>query len=658
MDLVFSGSITDRLDFAKMFGEGRRVEVDIGSGMGRFILARAAAHPDTQFIGIERQKPRIVKIAKKAHRRGLGNIFMIRLEATYVLRYLLPEHSVSRFYLFFPDPWPKRRHAAHRVFNDDFRSLVFSRLVPGGDIQIATDSEDYFADMCSQMAGDARFERIAPVERTDDERTDFELIFRGQGLVPGEAGFRARTPDEIGADTLARYAREDAVRYERYWNVEMPHAMRIHVVGIGGVGMAALAQACIDAGHVVSGSDRQIDRGDAPRSVKALAAQGASILPQDGSGVTAATERVVVSTAIEDDNPDILAAKSLGIRIVHRSIALADIVRGKRLIAVAGTSGKSTTTAILGHLLAAGGLDPWVVNGAEVVGWGGDGRVGSVRFGEGEWCVIEADESDRSFLRYSPTHAIITNESADHFDIDETHALFDQFRKRVSGTVVEGIPADLAAEALPWGTSFMFHGSRFTIPVPGAHNAQNAWQALQLASLLGVPDDTLRDALASFPGVRRRLERVGTTKDGAIVVDDYAHNPAKLAAAISAVKDAAAGPVCVVWRPHGFTPLRHMLDALADMFVSSLGAADRLMILPVYDAGGTTDRSMNADALLREVEARGFPSAKYLSDWRLDAAHVQNILSAASGCGAILIAGARDPDLPRLCAELAAGIRV
>ena len=142
------------------------------------------------------------------------------------------------------------------------------------------------------------------------------------------------------------------------------------------------------------------------------------------------------------------------------------------------------------------------------------------------------------------------------------------------------------------------------------------------------------------------------------MVDDYAHNPAKLAAAISAVKDAAAGPVCVVWRPHGFTPLRHMLDALADMFVSSLGAADRLMILPVYDAGGTTDRSMNADALLREVEARGFPSAKYLSDWRLDAAHVQNILSAASGCGAILIAGARDPDLPRLCAELAAGVRV
>jgi UDP-N-acetylmuramate--alanine ligase len=504
------------------------------------------------------------------------------------------------------------------------------------------------------MAGDERFERVAPIARPEDERTDFELIFRAQGLLPCEAGFRARTPDEVGADVIARYARADAERYERCWNEEMPHAMKIHVVGVGGVGMAALSQACIDAGHEVSGSDRQIDRGDAPPAVRALAAQGAAIFPQDGSGVTAATERVVVSTAIEDDNPDILAAKALGIKIVHRSAALADIVRGRRMIAVAGTSGKSTTTAILGHLLAAGGLDPWVVNGAEVVGWGGEGRVGSVRHGDGEWCVIEADESDRSFLRYMPSHAIVTNESADHFDIDETHALFAQFKRRVHGTVVEGVPADLGAEALPWATSLRFHGERFTIPLPGLHNAMNAWQALEMASTLGVADDVLRDALASFPGVRRRLERVGVTGSGAMVVDDYAHNPAKLSAAIAAVKGATDRPVCVVWRPHGFTPLRNMLEALADMFAASLAPDDRLVLLPVYDAGGTTDRSMNADALFHEIVARGFGGATFVKDWHLDPPHVADILGAASGCGAILVAGARDPDLPRLCGALAA----
>lgn len=139
--LIFSGSITERLDLPAICGGRERLEVDIGSGMGRFILARAAAHPDVQFIGIERQKPRVVKIAKKASRLGLDNIFMIRLEATYILQYLLPEHSVSRFYLFFPDPWPKNRHAAHRIFNDDFRSRVLAscprRRHPGGHGQRA-----------------------------------------------------------------------------------------------------------------------------------------------------------------------------------------------------------------------------------------------------------------------------------------------------------------------------------------------------------------------------------------------------------------------------------------------------------------------------------------------------------------------------------------
>ncbi len=650
---IFSGDITRRLDPEAMFGAGRRLEVDIGSGMGRFILARAAAHPDVQFIGIERQKQRVHKIAKKAWRAGLSNIFMVRLEATYVLKYLLPEHCVSRFYLFFPDPWPKRRHAGHRVFNDAFRSLVWSRLLPGGDIQVATDSGDYFADMCGQMADDARFERVEAMERPEEERTDFELIFMGQGLHPGAAGFRARPAEEIGAETVARYAAEDAAREEAYWAEEMPHAESVHIVGIGGVGMSAIAQAYIDSGAEVTGSDRLADHGDLTDTLRALRAQGVALFPQDGSGVGEATTKVVVSTAIESDNMDLLAAQARGIPVLHRSAALAELVEGKRLIAVAGTSGKSTTTALLGWLLAEAGFDPVVINGAAIVGWGGESRVGSVRAGEGEWCVIEADESDRSFLRYSPECAIITNQSADHFDIDETHRLFAEFKSHVSGTVVDTLPDHIETEpaASPWETRFMYHGKRFTVPIPGYHNVCNAWQALELASALGVPDEKLRRGLLTFPGVERRLQRVGTTQDGAPIIDDYGHNPAKLSAAIAAVKGAFSS-VTVFWRPHGYTPLRHMLGDLANAFSSSLGPGDKLVLPPVYDAGGTTDRSINSDALADAIRAHGFAGVEYWPDWRFDEAHKRRLGALAAGCGAILVCGARDPDLPRLARAL------
>ncbi|MBQ6923440.1 MAG: tRNA (guanosine(46)-N7)-methyltransferase TrmB [Kiritimatiellae bacterium] len=656
--LIFSGDITKRLDLDALFGAGRRVEVDIGSGMGRFILARAAAHPDVQFIGIERLKARVEKIAKKAWKAGLTNVFMVRLEATYVLKYLLPANRVSRFYLFFPDPWPKRRHAGHRVFNDAFRSLVWSRLAPGGDIQVATDSEDYFADMCRQMADDARFERIPAIERPDSERTDFELLFMGQGLHPGAAGFRARPAEEVGAETVARYAAEDAVREEAYWNEEMPHAESVHIVGIGGVGMSALAQAYLDAGAEVTGSDRLADRGDLTETLRALQAQGVALFPQDGSGIGEATTKVIVSTAIEADNKDLLAAQERGIEVLHRSAALAELVADKKLIAVAGTSGKSTTTAILGWLLAEAGLDPVVINGAAVVGWGGESRVGSVRAGEGEWCVIEADESDRSFLRYNPVHAIVTNQSADHFDLDETHRLFAEFKSHVTGTVVDTLPAHIETEpaSTPWKTRFTYHGKRFTVPIPGYHNVCNAWQALELASALGVPDEKLRRALLTFPGVERRLQRVGTTPSGAIVVDDYGHNPAKLAAAIAAVQ-AAAPSVTVFWRPHGYTPLRHMLADLADAFAAALRPGDHLVLPPVYDAGGTTDRSINSDALADAIRSRGLADVEYWPDWTFDEAHVTRLGALAEEGGAILVCGARDPDLPRLARALCAGTR-
>lgn len=426
-----------------------------------------------------------------------------------------------------------------------------------------------------------------------------------------------------------------------------------HLVGLGGVGMSALAQALLDAGCVVSGSDRLLDGGDATETLQRLRAQGAVLHPQDGSGVRTGLTALVTSTAIEQDNADLLRAQALGVPVLHRAAALAQVVAGRRVIAVTGTCGKSTVTAMTGWMLAGCGLDPLVVNGAVVVGWDAGGRVGSVRAGAGAWAVIETDESDRSLMVFEPEHAIITNASADHFAMAETLALFDRFRQRVRGTVVDGAAAGVPHEpggcsCSGWSGSFLLDGVRFTVPMPGRHNVINAWQAVRAARLTGAAAPGLARALATFRGVERRLQRVGELH-GATVIDDYAHNPEKLAAAWTTL--AAAFPrVCAVWRPHGYGPLRNMLEGLATMFARVCRPADELLVLPVYDVGGTADRSVGSDMLVARLAARGVAVRSVAS-----LADAEVALRAAAAPGTALVTfGARDPGLPRLARALAA----
>lgn len=422
----------------------------------------------------------------------------------------------------------------------------------------------------------------------------------------------------------------------------------IHIVGIGGVGMSAIAQAYLDAGRIVTGSDRLADSGGDTPTLSALRKQGVRIFPQNGSGVADGTEKLVVSTAIESDNADLAAAQRLGIPVIHRSAALGEIVAGRRTVAVAGTCGKSTTTAILGWLLAEAGLDPEVIDGAAVVGWdcGGE-RVGSVRNGKGRWCVFEADESDRSFLRFHPDYAIITNTTPDHFDAAETNRLFGEFASHVALETVRDLP-DAILPSGGWSGRFKFHDRIFTIPLPGIHNVCNAWQAVRMASAIGVADDAMVDALARFPGVSRRLERIGVTGGGVTVFDDYGHNPEKIHAAIASLK-AVYDEVFVLWRPHGYRPLRVMLEPLAKMFAETLGPRDRLLVLPVYDAGGTADRTINSDALVRRIAELGDARAGLVEN--LESAEV--LLPRQGGEGrAVLICGARDPGLPVLARNL------
>jgi UDP-N-acetylmuramate--alanine ligase len=414
--------------------------------------------------------------------------------------------------------------------------------------------------------------------------------------------------------------------------------------------MSALAQALIDRGIPVSGSDRLLDSGDETDTLNRLRSQGVALYPQDGSGITAGAARLVVSSAIEDDNADLAAARRCGIPTVHRAAQLAELAAGRRLIAVTGTCGKSTVTAILGWLLQEAGLDPAVVNGAGVVGWGDGGRIASVRRGAGEWLVIEADESDRSLMVFTPEHAVITNASADHFGRDEALALFSRFRERVTGIVIDGVgetsaPAEARNEG--WNGQFVLDGFAFTVPLPGMHNIWNAWHAVRLARALGIPSPVLAAGLATFRGVERRMQRTGFC-GGAVIVDDYAHNPEKLAAAWTTLA-AGFGRIIAVWRPHGYGPLGKMMEDLVAMFVRVVRPGDRLLILPVYDMGGTADRRITGETLVTRLTTRGVPAQTVATLEEAEAA----MRAAASPDTALVTFGARDPGLPRLAARLA-----
>ncbi len=412
----------------------------------------------------------------------------------------------------------------------------------------------------------------------------------------------------------------------------------VHLVGVGGMGMSALAQALLDAGAAVTGADRALGGGPGarPAVLATLARAGVRLFPDDGSGIGPDTARVVVSTAVEETNRDLQRARARGIPVVHRAAALAELLTPRRLVAVAGTCGKSTVTALLGHLLAESGFDPVVVNGAQVVGWDAGGtRVGSARKGTGAYAVAEVDESDKSLVAFRPYAAVVTNASADHYSKAEMDAVFDAFVRGAPGPVVDGRRTPIVPSAVAR-----------TVPLPGEHNAVNAECALRMAAALGADPARLAAAIRTFPGVERRLQRVGTC-GGAAVYDDYAHNPEKLHAMLTTLQAAYPKGVAVAWRPHGYAPLRKMLEALAEMFRAALRPCDELLVLPVYDAGGTADRALNSDALVARLNGSPVRLVEGLEDAE---AHLR---THAPAFGALVVAGARDPGLPVLARRLA-----
>lgn len=455
---------------------------------------------------------------------------------------------------------------------------------------------------------------------------------------------------------------------------------RYHFSGVGGSGMTPLAILAASLGAEVTGSDRNFDRGLALPSFDALRKAGVRLLPQDGSGVTPELRAFIHSTAVETANPDFKRAVELEVTRIRRGSFLAGIAGTRRSIAVAGTSGKSTVTAMIAHILVQAGLDPSFLGGGAAVALDGALDPGSIRAGRTDWFVVETDESDGSVAEFSPAIAVLTNLSRDHKEIDETARAFEsllaQTRERAVfhvgdpelehvrcpaalarlGVAVEGAKtwahADLVASAVQLASDsvrFEVDGVPVSVPFPGSLTVENTLFSIGAAVAAGVTVEDAAKAMATFRGVRRRLERIGM-HGGIDVFDDFGHNPVKIAAALEALRP--KGALWVYYQPHGYGPTRFFRDQLVATFRDGLRPTDRLLLAPIYDAGGTADRSIQSEDLVKELRAAGV-NARVGTTRETSAEAIA--LGTHPGDRAVVM-GARDDTLPEFARAVLAAI--
>jgi UDP-N-acetylmuramate--alanine ligase len=466
----------------------------------------------------------------------------------------------------------------------------------------------------------------------------------------------------------------------------MTDSQRYFLCGIGGSGMLPLALILSARGHRVDGSDRMLDQGRTPQKFEFLRARGIGLHPQDGSGVTSAGQIVVTSAAVEDTVPDVRAAKRIGAMMTTRAEQLAALFNAAPCgIAVGGTSGKSTTTGMIGWILTRAGQGPTIVNGAVMRNFVTDAMpfAGAVA-GHGGAFVAEVDESDGSIALFRPRIAVLTNVALDHKPLAELRQLFMGFvdgaatvvvnadnaeaaaltvglaQERVISFGIENAAAELRAEALvpaPDGIAFRVNersnGSiaQVRLRVPGRHNVANALAALAAARASGVPLAEAAAALPGFAGLRRRLEVVGAA-NGVTVIDDFAHNPDKIQATLGTLHT-FPGRLLVMFQPHGFGPLKLMKEVLIDTFEAHLDARDVLIMPdPVY-YGGSVERSVSSSDIVDGVRRRG-RQALALAD---RGACGDALLDLARPGDRILVMGARDDTLTEFAADLVDRLR-
>lgn len=444
-------------------------------------------------------------------------------------------------------------------------------------------------------------------------------------------------------------------------------------IGVAGTGMSAIAQYLAGIGKNCSGSDRYFIEGAYNETKEKLTAAGITCFVQDGSGITHKTQLVVVSTAVEDTVPEVQKAKQLNIPIVKRSELLAIIAKSKKTIAVGGTSGKSTTSAMIFDILQQAGMQPSVIGGAGLVSLIKEGKIGNAHAGAGDWLVIEADESDGSIVQYHPAIGLLLNVDKDHKEIDVLMEVFEVFQKNSELFIVNqshplakqlsvGKANDFshgAEDAAYKATDFKQQGLQisftinqqfFAMNVVGKHNMENALAAVTVAQQVGVPLQVAATALKNYEGIYRRHQIIGN-KNGLWLIDDYAHNPAKCAASIEACQPIA--PKVIAWfQPHGYGPTRFLRNDFVEEIAKVLRTEDEIWMSEIFYAGGTAVKDISANDLIDDLKALG-KNAFFVAD-RNDL--VKAIAPHLTKNCVLLLMGARDPSLEQFASQVWEGL--
>jgi len=441
-------------------------------------------------------------------------------------------------------------------------------------------------------------------------------------------------------------------------------------IGIAGTGMSAIAQYLQGRGKKVSGSDRFFKEGEYNEIKEKLEAEGIRCFLQNGDGITGETDLVVVSTAVEDTVAEVQKAKALHIPIIKRSELLSVIADSKKTIAVGGTSGKSTTSAMLFDILEYAGMQPSIISGAGLVSIIKEGRIGNAKAGAGEWLVIEADESDGSIVQYKPEIGLLLNVDKDHKEINVLMEVFETFKKNSRRFVVNQshelakqlsqdkqydfslhqgqgagyIASDFKQEGLT--ISFRINNTDFNLNVVGRHNMENAVAAAAIANQLGVELAVAAAALKSYEGIYRRHQVLGN-KQGVWVIDDYAHNPVKCAAAIEACQPIA--PKVIAWfQPHGYGPTKFLRNDFVAEIANVLRPEDEIWMSEIFYAGGTAVKDISANDLINDLKALHKPA--FFVENRDDL--LPALRSHFTSDCVLLLMGARDPSLEQFAKKL------
>ena len=444
----------------------------------------------------------------------------------------------------------------------------------------------------------------------------------------------------------------------------------VFFIGVAGVGMSAIAQYLKGIGKDVSGSDRYFHPNEYNKTKEQLENEGIQCFLQDGSGINENTDLIVVSTAIEDTVFEVQKAKQLGIPLIRRSELLAIIAKSKKTIAVAGTSGKSTTSAMLYQILLDANYEPSIISGAGLTSIIKSGKIGNAAVGNGEWLIIEADESDGSVVQYEPKVGLLLNVDKDHQEIDELIDLFTIFKNNSkslfvvnqSNTLAKSLSSNSAQDfgfednkAGYSATNFKQKGFSLTFEVLhqefkmnslGQHSVENAAAAISVAHQIGISLDTCAKSLEKYEGIYRRHQILGE-KNGVWVIDDYAHNPAKCAASIKACQP-IADKVIAWFQPHGYKPTRFLKDDFIEEIANSLRPQDEIWMSEIFYAGGTATKDISANELVQGILEKG-KKARFVEN-RNDL--LEELKPELTENTVLLLMGARDPSLEEFCKNI------